>query len=443
MSGTCSPCRGSPTHGGCYRPKPVSPDRPLDGSMHFTIMKHPKEALEIMNMLRHSGKLCDVTLRAGAETFRAHKVVLSAASPYFKAMFCTSGMRESDMMDIPLQGVKPTVLTTLIEFAYTSEIHVSELNVCSLLPAATMFQITHVVEACCTFLEHQLDPSNCIGIADFAQAHGCTDLYHKARQYIYSNFTAVSQSDEFMQLSPTQLIQVIKRDELNVRCESEVYLSAVRWVAYDVERRSSKLDHLLNAVRCHFLTPYFLQQQIQYCDVLKRVPACREYLHRIFQDLTLHKKCMEKRRHPNAPPVIYTVGGYLRHSLSNVECFNPLSNQWYKLANLPMPRSGVAACVVQGLIYVIGGRNNSPDGNVDSASVDCFDPFLNVWRKCSDMSMPRNRVGMGTIDGMVYAVGGSHDRMHHNSVERCVPRVAVCVLVNMCILFQPVLPRGF
>ena len=63
----------------------------------------------------------------------------------------------------------------LIDFAYTSEIHINEMNVSYLLPAATMFQMQHVVEACCTFLENQLDPSNCIG----EMKVGCLDsIFH-------------------------------------------------------------------------------------------------------------------------------------------------------------------------------------------------------------------------------------------------------------------------
>ncbi|KAI0232585.1 Kelch-like ECH-associated protein 1 [Lamellibrachia satsuma] len=415
---------------GCYKPKPVSADKPMDGSMHFTITKQPKEALEVMNVLRQNKKLCDVSLKAESRTFPAHKLVLAAASPYFKAMFCTSGMRESEMIEIPLQGVTASVLGTLIDFAYTSEINVSELNVCALLPAATMFQIVHVVEACCTFLEHQLDPSNCIGIADFAQAHGCHLLYNKARQYIYQNFSRVCRHDEFMHLSSTQLIQVIKRDELNVRCESEVYMAVMSWVKYKEDQRLGNIEQLLSAVRCHFLTPQFINMQLRYCDMLLKVPHCMEYLRRTYDDLVLHRKCPDRRRHnPNAPPVIYTIGGYLRHSLSHVECYNPQSNQWLKLANLPLPRSGVSACVVGELLYMIGGRNNSPDGNVDSASMDCYDPVINLWRKCPDMSVPRNRVGVDNIDELIYAVGGSHGGIHHNSVERFDPETDTWTLV--------------
>ena len=401
----------------CYRPKPVTADRPLDGSMHCTVVKHPKEAFEVMNHLRHADKLCDVSLRAGSERYRAHKLVLAAASPYFKAMFC-SGMRECEMVDIPLQGINPCILSTLIEFAYTAELTVSEMNVCSLLPAACMFQMSHVVDACCTFLEHQLDPTNCIGIANFAQDHGCHELYNKAKLFVYEKFSEVYNHEEFLKLSATQIMAVIKRDELNVRCESEVYQAVKLWVKYDEDKRRPKFEHLLQAVRCHFLTPCFLQEELQSCDILQKTPQCRDYLSRIFKDLTLHRRCPEKRRNPASPPVIYVAGGYLRHSLSNTECFNPDTREWMKLSDLPKPRSGVAASVIHGLLYVVGGRNNSPDGNVDSNAVDCYDPLINMWRKCQPMSVPRNRVGAAPIDGLLYAVGGSHGGTHHNSVER-------------------------
>ena len=101
-----------------------------------------------------------------------------------------------------------------------------------------------------------------------------------------------------------------------------------------------------------------------------------------------------------------------------MECYNPDSKEWLKLTDLPLPRSGVAACVIHGLLYIVGGRNNSPDGNVDSNAVDCYDPFVNAWHKCPNMSVPRNRVGAAAMDGLLYAVGGSQGGTHHNSVER-------------------------
>jgi len=39
------------------------------------------------------------------------------------------------------------------------QLRVCEDTVCPLLSAGVMFQMPHIVKSCCTFLEHQLDPS--------------------------------------------------------------------------------------------------------------------------------------------------------------------------------------------------------------------------------------------------------------------------------------------
>lgn len=77
---------------------------------------------------------------------------------------------------------------------YSGHIRVTELTVCTLLPAATMFQVSNVIDACCAFLERQLDPTNAIGIANFAEQHGCTTLKQRANQFIERHFTQVGQS---------------------------------------------------------------------------------------------------------------------------------------------------------------------------------------------------------------------------------------------------------
>lgn len=79
-----------------------------------------------------------------------------------------------------------------------------------------------MVDCCCHFLETHLDPYNAIGIAEFANQHGCTALTRVAREFIDKNFAEVSQNEEFLQLSGCQLINLVKRDELVVHAESEV-----------------------------------------------------------------------------------------------------------------------------------------------------------------------------------------------------------------------------
>jgi len=51
-------------------------------------------------------------------------------------------------------------------------------------------------------------------------------------------------------------------------------------------------------VRCHSLTPGFLERQLQHCPVVNKEPRCKEYLARIFSELTLHKPVKQKPRFP-------------------------------------------------------------------------------------------------------------------------------------------------
>lgn len=386
------------------------------GDMSFCMSNYPKDAMKMMSMMRSHHMLTDVVLEVQKELFHAHKVILSAASPYFKAMF-TGGLKECEMSRVKLEGVCPSAMGRILYFMYSGRIRVTELSVCQLLPAATMFQVTNVIDACCAFLERQLDPTNAIGIANFAEQHGCTELKQKGNQFIERHFTQICQEEEFLQLTAIQLIQLIRKDELNVQEEREVYNAVLKWVRYDEDSRYPKMEHILYAVRCQFLTPNFLKEQMSNCEVLKKAPACREYLARIFKDLTLHKKSVVKVRTPNTPRMIFISGGYFLHSLDLLEGYNVDEKTWTTLPRLRVPRSGLGAAFLKGTFYAVGGRNNSPGSSYDSDWVDKYNPITEQWRPCAPMSVPRNRVGVAVMDEFLYAVGGSAGSEYHNTVE--------------------------
>ncbi|XP_058979871.1 kelch-like ECH-associated protein 1B isoform X2 [Musca domestica] len=387
-----------------------------EDDMTFCMSNYAKEALKMMFMMRSHNMLTDVILEVKHELFPAHKVVLSAASPYFKAMF-TGGLKETEMSRVQLQGVCPTAMGRIIYFMYTGHIRVTEVTVCQLLPAATMFQVPNVIDACCAFLERQLDPTNAIGIANFAEQHGCTELQKKANHFIERHFTQVCQEEEFLQLSAYQLIALIRRDELNVQGEREVYNAVLKWVKYDEENRYPKMEHILFSVRCQFLTPTFLREQMKNCDVLRKVPACREYLAKIFKDLTLHKRPVVKERKPNTTRMIFVAGGFFRQSLDILEAYNVDDKTWTTLPSLRIPRSGLGAAFLKGIFYAVGGRNNSIGSSYDSDWVDRYNALTEQWRPCAPMSVPRHRVGVAVMDELMYAVGGSAGSEYHNTVE--------------------------
>lgn len=130
--------------------------------------------------------MCDVTLVADNVEIPAHKMVLASCSPYFYAMF--TSFEESRLDRITLQGVDPHALQLLINYVYTSRVEVNEDNVQVLLTAANLLQLIDVRDACCDYLQTQLEASNCLGIRDFADLHGCIELANYAESFIQQHF---------------------------------------------------------------------------------------------------------------------------------------------------------------------------------------------------------------------------------------------------------------
>lgn len=142
------------------------------------------------------------------------RVILSACSPYFRAMF-TGELAESRATEVTIRDVDEQAMEQLVDFCYTAHIVVEESNVqvllrksvpprclehnivtlvwCfqALLPAACLLQLAEIQDVCCEFLKRQLDCSNCLGIRAFADTHSCRELLRIADKFTQQNFPEV------------------------------------------------------------------------------------------------------------------------------------------------------------------------------------------------------------------------------------------------------------
>lgn len=112
-----------------------------DTHVKFLTCGHADHILKSINRLRKEKKLCDITLKVGEKEFCAHRVILSACSDYFCAMF-TGNMEESQKSVVELQGLDSDTMEFILDFVYTESIRVSVENVQALLPAACLLQLT-------------------------------------------------------------------------------------------------------------------------------------------------------------------------------------------------------------------------------------------------------------------------------------------------------------
>uniref|UniRef100_A0AAQ5Y3Y9 Kelch-like protein 20 n=1 Tax=Amphiprion ocellaris TaxID=80972 RepID=A0AAQ5Y3Y9_AMPOC len=383
---------------------------PQPARMPYVSDKHPRQTLEVINLLRKHRELCDVVLVVGAKKIYAHRVILSACSPYFRAMF-TGELAESRQTEVVIRDIDERAMELLIDFAYTSQVTVEEGNVQTLLPAACLLQLAEIQEACCEFLKRQLDPSNCLGIRAFADTHSCRELLRIADKFTQHNFQEVMESEEFMLLPANQLIDIISSDELNVRSEEQVFNAVMAWVKYSIQERRPQLPQVLQHVRLPLLSPKFLVGTVGSDPLIKSDEECRDLVDEAKNYLLLPQErplMQGPRTRPRKPircgEVLFAVGGWCSgDAISSVERYDPQTNEWRMVASMSKRRCGVGVSVLDDLLYAVGGH----DGSSYLNSVERYDPKTNQWSSdVAPTSTCRTSVGVAVLGGYLYAVGG-------------------------------------
>ncbi|OUC46532.1 putative kelch repeat protein, partial [Trichinella nativa] len=347
----------------------------------------------------------------------AHRVILASACPYFKAMF-QSNMSEAVQGKIRIHGVAPDALKSLVNFMYTSEIAITAENVQYILIAADLLEMSEVTNCCCEFLKSQLNPSNCIGIQEFAEHHSCIALSIFARVYCEQHFDEVIKNEEYLSLSLENLLQIISSDNLKTRCESDVCEAVMKWIRHDLERRQAYLPKLFRCIRLPLLPIQYLFDVVEKNELVKASMACKDLIIDAFK----HHLLLEKSSSCNARPRrlyastdsalgIIVIGGQVPRAVSNVDIFYISNYTWNSLN--PMPNRRCRTASVDDRIYVIGGFN----GTTRVRYVEYFDSMRGCWYSGPPLLARRSTLGAAVIDDVIYAVGGFDGSTGLNTAE--------------------------
>ncbi|XP_035693490.1 kelch repeat and BTB domain-containing protein 8-like [Branchiostoma floridae] len=210
--------------------------------------------------LQKAEELQDVVLEVEGWQFPCHRLVLSAASPYFRAMF-TCGMAESRQKTVVLQGLDPAMFGEILSYMYSGTVHVSLDTVQPLYQAADLLQLDYLRNTCSSYMAKNVEDSTCVDLYKFADVFSVNMVLKQCLQYICSHFVKVASSEEFCSLSVNQLTGIISQDELDVKKETTVWEAVVRWVQHSREDRLHHLPSILPHIRFNLLTPYNMQME--------------------------------------------------------------------------------------------------------------------------------------------------------------------------------------
>jgi kelch-like protein 20 len=231
----------------------------------------------------------------------------------------------------------------------------------------------------------QLDPSNCLGIREFADTHSCVELMQISEKYLLYNYIDVTESDEFLLLTPKQLIHIISNDDLNVRNEEQVYKSVMKWIKSNINERKHVMAELMTHVRLPLLDIKYLVTKVSNDPLIKQDQMCRDLIdeakdwHLLPNERTANQTLRTRPRKPYVTgEVLFAVGGWCSgDAISSVEMYDPSAavaaasgsisisphgsndpHDWKIVTSMNKRRCGVGVAVLNSQLYAIGGHGN-------------------------------------------------------------------------------------
>ncbi|KAM4628676.1 kelch-like protein 30 [Polymixia lowei] len=395
--------------------------------LDFCLASHPQSILEGLRSLCSHPKLVDVTLSAGGRDFPCHRGVLALCSMYFRSMF-SGDFVESIAARVELQDVDPDILSSLLEFAYTGKLTINQGNVEGLICTSSQLQFQTVRTVCSRYLQHQIDATNCLGILEFGEIHGCPEVVAKAGAFLLENFEAVQQNEEFLLLGKDRLAACLSNEGLQTRSECTRVEAALTWVRHHEESRLCHLPELLALARLSHLSPDYLADNLLKDSLVQASPSCREAVenvHREKMDLAPGYMDRVNSQSPqaNLQEVLFVMGGRSlddsddedededrdpRLLPRNCAFYNTKTQEWHQLPNFPNPNKwGYSMVSLNNDVYVTGGSRGSNTNTWSTTETWKYITREGRWVTVAPMLRPRTNHTSATLNGEIYVIGGT------------------------------------
>jgi N-acetylneuraminic acid mutarotase len=105
----------------------------------------------------------------------------------------------------------------------------------------------------------------------------------------------------------------------------------------------------------------------------------------------------------------YVVGGFVAPGRTSaaVERYDLRRDRWARVRHLPFGLNHAAAAAYGGRLYVLGGYRAKTALAQESAALLRYDPRTDRWTRLRDMPTARGALAVGVAGGRLYAAGGA------------------------------------
>ncbi|XP_074446523.1 kelch-like protein 30 isoform X3 [Larus michahellis] len=349
----------------------------------FCLPSHAQGVLEGLQRLRANPKLADVTLVASGQEFPCHRGVLALCSHYFHAMF-SGDFAESIAARVELKEVDPGALEMLLDFAYTGKVTINQGNVEGLMRTSSQLHFPTIQK---------------------------------------ENFEAVSQQEEFLQLSKERLAIYLSNDQLQVQEEQSLAEAVLRWVRHDPGPRAQFLPELLELAHLVSLPDQYLQNLLATEPLVRDSDASKA--------LVAQSRAMGQsnagawKSLPTLPQkleeVLVVVGGRVLEESEdedgglempaaprNFAFYNPKTRRWMALPDFPdYNKWGFSLVALNNDVYVTGGSRGSQNDTWSTTQAWRFCPKDGAWKPIASMLRARTNHTSAVLNGEIYVIGAS------------------------------------
>lgn len=330
--------------------------------------------------------------------------------------------------DIPINS---SILTCLLDAAYTGEMKTSASLVYDVLDVAEKYDMEHVQQACLSFIARTVTLSNCIILYKMSVEKQHTKLYEATLSVMRKNFVQFFRQ---MFLFPTidldSFIRVLSCSSLNINEEEEVWEAIKKWIEFDRENRSEHLFKLLPTMR-------FFRTKDGFLQVLLDDPLVKHVEERFGKILlTIGNMVLARQAHvgsrdghgfavgptpvsvcPRIPTaVIVSIGGWKGgRTSSHIEVYDYNTNMWLQhpsCFNCPK-KSYHGIEWFEDKVWILGGTS----GIIIKDTVHSWDPVSNLWTQETPLQTKRCYVSTAVLKGKLYAIGGHNGHFRVRTIE--------------------------
>ena len=334
--------------------------------------KHREDLLERLDALRRKETFCDVTVAVNGKEFKAYKVVLAAASPFFLSLL-ENDMRErkEQLIEIKLEEATASVMEDVLEYIYTGNVSVTEESCHNLIATADYLLLPGLKTLAVEFLKEKVTVQNCVFNYYFANKYRCTELTEICCSVINLNFSDVMKTDDFLNLDMKQVMEWVSGDDINVRAEEEVFTGIVDWVSHNRSDRESCFPDLIRQIRLRPSSQDILLKKLVNEDLVTTNIECMNFVLRSITDSDESLSREPRNCLKVQVEGIFLCGG--RKAL----CYLPQVNMWYKMVDMSFEHQNHSLLLDRQRVYIFSKQNRCH-------LVEYYVPSTNLW--CSFQS---------------------------------------------------------